>query len=59
MRMREWERAVSRFNTRDREVRVRVAFGLAGRAGGAQRSGNYDCEIARGSVSFPSPKSPF
>lgn len=43
----------------DRELRVRAASGLAGREGGAERSGSYDCEIARGSVSCSSPKSPF
>jgi hypothetical protein len=32
---------------------------LGGREGDAERSGNYDCEIARGSVSCPSLKSPF
>lgn len=61
MRMRKWKHVagLSEFNIRDRELRVRVACGLAGRAVGVQRSGNYDCEIARGSVSCLSPKSPF
>lgn len=60
MRMRTWKHVagLSEFN-RDRGLRVRVASGLAGRAVGVQRSGNYDCEIARGSVSCLSPKSPF